>query len=360
MLRNFLTAALLLGATTVAIAQDSATAETSSPLGISGFVDVYFRYDFAKTKANNFTSFTNSHNSFELGMASLKLDHSFGKVAVVADLGFGKRAQEFSYNETDIVASIKQLYVSYSVSEWLKFTAGSWATHVGYELVDAPANRSYSMSYMFSYGPFSHTGLKADLTFGKHGFMVGVSNPTDYKSAPLDSKKYLLAQYSLAATDNLKFYLNYVGGERPSDSAQTNQIDLVATAQLSDKFSVGLNGSYFTSKLPEKTRSFSIDKEATSAWWGSALYLSYDPSAKFGLTLRSELFNDADQSNVFASADAGGKIFANTLSGNFRLGPLVIIPEFRIENASQRIYVDENGKPTKSAASALVAAVYTF
>jgi hypothetical protein len=291
-------------------------------------------------------------------MASLKLDHSFGKVAVVADLGFGKRAQEFSYNESGIVASIKQLNVSYAVNDWLKFTAGSWATHVGYELVDAPANRNYSMSYMFSYGPFSHTGLKADLTFGKHGFMVGVSNPTDYKSAPLDSKKYLLAQYSLAATDNLKFYLNYVGGERPSDSAQTNQLDLVATAQVSDKFSIGLNASYFTSKLPQKARS--INKESTSDWWGSALYLSYDPSAKFGLTLRSELFNDADQSNVFAAADTGGKIFANTLSGNFRLGPLVIIPELRVENASQSIYVDGNGKPTKSAASALVAAVYKF
>ena len=38
----------------------------------------------------------------------------------------------------------------------------SWATHVGYELVDAYLNRNYSMSYMFSYGPFFHTGIKAD------------------------------------------------------------------------------------------------------------------------------------------------------------------------------------------------------
>ena len=48
---------------------------------------------------NNFTSFTNSQNSFELGMASVRLDHSIGKVSVVADLGFGKRAEDFSYND---------------------------------------------------------------------------------------------------------------------------------------------------------------------------------------------------------------------------------------------------------------------
>ena len=46
---------------------------------------------------NNYTSFTNSQNSFELGMASIKADHSFGKASATIDLGFGRRAEEFSY-----------------------------------------------------------------------------------------------------------------------------------------------------------------------------------------------------------------------------------------------------------------------
>jgi hypothetical protein len=45
---------------------------------------------------NNYTSFTNSQNSFELGMASIKADYSIGKVDGVIDLGFGRRAEEFS------------------------------------------------------------------------------------------------------------------------------------------------------------------------------------------------------------------------------------------------------------------------
>ena len=81
-----------------ALAQDSTAA--TSPLSISGFVDVYYRFNFSNPKSdqgfNNLTSFTNSHNSFELGMASVKLEHTAGKVGFVADLGFGKRAAEFS------------------------------------------------------------------------------------------------------------------------------------------------------------------------------------------------------------------------------------------------------------------------
>ena len=48
---------------------------------------------------NNYTSFTNSQNSFELGMATIRADHSWAKAGVTVELGFGRRAQEFSYNE---------------------------------------------------------------------------------------------------------------------------------------------------------------------------------------------------------------------------------------------------------------------
>ena len=86
--------------------QDSTVAATEEPTPkpvISGSVDVYYRYNFANAKnvnggaTNNYTSFTNSQNSFELGMASVRLDHTVGKVSVVADLGFGKKAEDFSY-----------------------------------------------------------------------------------------------------------------------------------------------------------------------------------------------------------------------------------------------------------------------
>ena len=183
-------------------------------LSISGSVDAYYKYDFANTNANGFTSFTQTHNSFSLGMASVKFEHKGNKIGAVADFGFGQRASDFSYNDNGITQAIKQLYVSYSPAEWVKFTLGTWATHVGYELLDPQLNRNYSMSYMFTNGPFSHTGLKAEITKGKHGFMVGVANPTDYRVLPTGqiNKKFVIAQYSLAASDKVNIFVNYVGG----------------------------------------------------------------------------------------------------------------------------------------------------
>lgn len=72
------------------------TKKTSPPVTITGSVDGYYRYNFNNPKIspyNNLTSFTHSSNSFELGMASLRADHSFGKVSATVDLGFGKKSR---------------------------------------------------------------------------------------------------------------------------------------------------------------------------------------------------------------------------------------------------------------------------
>src|SRR5687767_9623866 len=183
-------------------AQDSTK---KSALSITGSVDAYYRYNFQNVKdtpyatTNNYASFTNSQNSFELGMASVKAEYTTGKVTGVVDLGFGRRADEFSYNDKNsfLGTAIKQAYVSLAASDKLKFTMGKWATHVGYELVDAYLNRNYSMSYMFSFGPFFHTGLKAEYTAGNFGFMLGVANPTDNVTASF-SKKMIIGQVSAA------------------------------------------------------------------------------------------------------------------------------------------------------------------
>jgi len=342
-------------------AQDST--EKKGNLTLSGSADTYYRFNFQNAKdsghTNNYTSFTNSQNSFELGMASIKADYSIGKVDGVIDLGFGRRAEEFSYNDGDLdqnkngftsLTAIKQAYISYAPSTKVKFTMGKWFTHVGYEVPDAYLNRNYSMDYMFSYGPFFHTGLKMDVTLNSNfGFMIGVPNPTDFSSASF-AKKNFIGQVHLATTNSkVNAYINYVGGKDMSD-ATVNQFDLVATGTISGKFSVGYNGSV---KIVEPNGGRS------DSWWGSAIYLNYDPSAAFGLTARGEYFGDDK-----GVAGFGTNIFDVTLSGNIRISNLTILPEFRLDAAKDPLFFKENdpsnAPSAKSTGTFILAATYHF
>jgi hypothetical protein len=207
------------------------------------------------------------------------------------------------------------------------------------------------MSYMFSYGPFLHTGVKADLTAGKSGFMLGVSNPTDFKSASF-ARKFLIGQYSYAG-DKVKLYLNYQGGTFDA-ATKINQIDAVITGAISDKFSIGYNGTVQGVKTRSDLGSKFGDSES---WWGSALYLNVDPTSTFGLTLRGEYF---DNNKAILSALPTGSIFETTLSANFKINGLTIIPELRLDNAETEAFIDRSGAMKKSTVSGLIAAVYKF
>jgi len=365
---SFSLIAIVCSFSTWAQTKDTTKAAAPAPvLSITGSADFFYRYDFNKNKnqtpvsateaASSLTSFTHAHDQFNVGMASVKLEHKTAKMDMVADLGFGQRAQEFAYNDNGVVQAIKQLYISYSPTAWVKFTGGTWATHIGYEVLDAYANRNYSMSYMFTNGPFSHTGVRADFTVGKSGIMIGVSNPTDYRNVPanLENNKNLIAQYSYAPSDNFKLYLNYVGGRDATD-AKVHQYDLVLTAKANSVFSLGFNGTVNKSSYPS-------DNYATGhTWWGSALYLNLDPQPWFGLTLRSEYFSDKDGIKLHptSGANPGSKVFANTLSALFKVDGFTFIPEFRYDHGSETLFTKNDGTQTKSGASLLVAAIYSF
>ncbi len=364
---------IFISLTTALIAFSAHSQDSTRTFVISGSADGYYRYNFNDPKGgtNNYTSFTNSQNSFELGMATVRADASAmsGKLSATADLGFGRRAEEFSYpdgsgypvgtgNKFNTLAAVKQLYINYTPGKYWTFTIGKWATHIGYEVLDAYANRNYSMDYMFSYGPFSHTGIKAQYAKGNFGLMVGIANPSDNVTTA-SSTKTLIGQLS-DSVGSFKLYLNYQGffgsnlGLNPMGLKSMNQIDLVGSTAVSSKFGIGFNGTV-------QFRTTVADTAQT--WWGAAVYLNYDPSAKIGWTLRGEYLGNSDY-----ALGLGKDMTDLTLSMNYRVGSqFTIIPELRFDGsgmasngASGIFYKADGSTPTNSTFTGLLAVVYKF
>ena len=127
------------------------------------------------------------------------------------------------------------------------------------------------------------------------------------------------------------------------------QGDVVLTYALSDKFSLGYNGALQSVKLSDSVKHWS-----NSTWWGSALYLNVDPVSWFGLTLRGEYLGDDDQ---FLGL---GNAFEGTLSANFRIDNLTIIPELRLDNAKNEIFYKSPTQMGKSTGTFVLAATYHF
>ncbi len=298
---------------------------------ISGSVDTY--YQTYLTAADDLeqsfgTSFANE-TGFALGMANLIASYNGKKAGVVADVVFGPRGESAasSYN-------LNRLYAYWNVSETTTLTMGRFNTYLGYEVIAPAGNFNYSMSYLFSNGPFSHVGLKADFALSDDfSLMLAVINPTDVNNNLVGS--YAFGAQLGYAGQFLNFYYD-------DKDVLGFEADYTGGFNVSEKIYLGINAAYQTMN--------------SKGFYGAALYPQYTISDTFGLGLRGELFGYHMKDN-----DNPSSVLSLTLTGNYAIEGLIIKPEIRIDSwHNNQPYLDSQAMATKSLAGITIAAIYAF
>jgi len=305
--------------------------EPAPTFSVAGSVDTYFR----SSEAAPGTSFANLPG-FSMGMANIIMSYEGEKSGFVADLVYGPRGADAVFNSTGSANIVNQLYAYYNLSDSFTLTMGNFNTFLGYEVISPVANFNYSTSYMFSYGPFSHSGIKADLALSDDAsLMLGVLNSTDYtESQPIGEDFMIGVQLGLFGQ-----YINYLGG----GTAGVSQIDFTGGIDLGDSFFLGVNAT-----------SYSDDNDVEFS--GFALYPQYTFSDSFALGARFESFTE--NGNLGALGDGDNTSF--TITGSITSGNLMIKPEIRTDTASAKFYTDADGAATDSLSVFMVAAIYSF
>ncbi|MDF0706481.1 porin [Flagellimonas okinawensis] len=320
--------------------------ETTPKFSFSGTVDAYYRANITAPNDEDAiapgSSFANLPG-FSLGMANLIAAYEGEKVGFVADLVFGPRGTDAIFASPMYSATgdiVNQLYVYWNVSDAVTLTFGNFNTFLGYEVISPAANFNYSTSYLFSYGPFSHTGLKADFDLGNEwSAMVAVMNPTDLTEFNPTGDYAVGAQLGYSGQ-----FLNFLYSQGGFE------IDYTGGFDLSDEFYLGINAAHFS--MEDDGGSFT----------GVALYPQYAVSETFSLGLRGEYFMEGDYFGAIGASDAEGdsSVLALTLTGSATIGNLILKPEIRLDSASEDAFIDNDLAPTSSLASVLFAAIYSF
>ena len=351
----------------------------------SGSVDTYFHSSFGTTNAAYgdisapATAFSDL-KGFGLGMANLIASYSGDRVGFTADLVFGPRGRAAVFTSPQGI--VNQMYAYYKLTDKVTLNLGQFNTFLGYEVISPAVNFHYSTSYMFSYGPFSHTGLRADFDLG--GGMVAklaVMNPTDLvEFNPVNT--YTLGAQLGHSNDAGGVWLNLIYGDQDGNLEETDpafdengelitsagnlfQVDLTTGWNLTEKFYLGLNTSYQTVAAGEGfiAEGDIQDSDGDAAtFMGVALYPKVSLSETFALGLRAEYLGVTNgHLGIFAMDDDGkGSVMEYTLSGNYTVGNLTFIPEFRIDMTSEDSFADADGKATNMMPSLNLAAVYKF
>lgn len=300
-------------------------------LSLSGTVDAYYQTNLTSPDdlGDSFgTSFANE-TGFALGMANLVAAYDMEKTGVVADVVFGPRGESAvgGYN-------LNQLYAYWNVTETTTLTMGRFNTYLGYEVISPAGNFNYSTSYMFSSGPFSMVGLKADFDLGSDfSLMLAFMNPTDVNNNTTGG--YALGAQLGYAGQFLNLYYD-------DDEVLGFEIDYTGGFDLSEELFLGINAAYQVSD--------------DAGFYGAALYPQYTFSDSLSIGLRSELFgyHEKDEEDL-------PSVFSTTLTGSYTLENLTIKPEIRLDAWSEaEPYFNNDGVDTDSLATFTIAAIYTF
>lgn len=320
--------------------------ETEKKLTFSGSVDAYYRTNLTGPNGEDAiapeTSFANL-DGFALGMANLVASYEGEKVGFVADLVFGPRGEDAVFLSPFLRPGgssniVNQLYAYWNVSDKVTLTIGNFNTFLGYEVISPTANFNYSTSYLFSWGPFSHTGIKADFALSEDvSLMLGVFNDTDATEYNFTGDYAVGAQLGYSGQ-----YLNVLYD--PSFF----EIDFTGGFDVSDDFFLGINAAYLSGE------------DDGPGFTGVALYPQLATSENFTLGLRGEYFAEDGAFGAIGTGVDDSSVIAATLTGSYVIDNLTIKPELRLDSASDDAFLDNDRMATKSLGSFVLAAIYQF
>ncbi len=342
--------ALLFLINTVALSQEKEEEEKEEKkISFSGSIDAYYRTNLNGPNDEDAvapgSSFANLPG-FALGMANLIVSYEGEKVGFVADLVYGPRGEDATFNSPLLRPEgssniINQLYAYWNVSESVKLTLGNFNTFLGYEVISPTGNFNYSTSYLFSYGPFSHTGLKADIALSDDfSLMLAVMNPTDATEFNPTGNYAFGAQLGYADQ-----FLNFL----LDDGAF--EIDYTGGVDLSEKFFLGINAALYDN---------GDSGDAKIGFAGVALYPQLSTSENFAIGLRGEYFVETNDFGAIGTGVEDSSVITATLTANIKVGDLTIIPEVRLDSSSDNFFIDSDLDAQKSLSSFVLAAVYKF
>jgi len=360
--------------------------DSTKTFTLSGSVDTYFRTAFG---TENYvyggyapsTSFAEL-KGFSLGMVNLIAAYQGEKVGFVGDLVFGPRGKAAVFGTASGQAIINQMFAYYKLSDAVTLNMGQFNTFLGYEVISPAVNFHYSTSYLFSWGPFNHTGLRADFAFG-NGMVakLAVMNPTDIvEFNPVNT--YTFGAQIGKTSDAGGIWFNFLygdqdgtldeqddyldeNGELVTSAGTLFQGDVTLGYNLSETFYLGLNASYQTVATGEEFTGPGaiVDTQGdASSFVGVAVYPKIALSESFALGLRAEYFSIMENHlGIIGLDDNGdGNVVEFTLSGNYKVGGFTFIPEFRVDKTSEDSFLDSDGDATDMMPSLTFAAVYKF
>jgi Putative beta-barrel porin-2, OmpL-like. bbp2 len=323
-----------------------------SKIDVTGFVDVYYGYNFNEVDPTVARTFDVQHNTFSLSLAEIAFAKGVtpeSRVGFRVDLDFGKTADivasfEPAPDGKETFKNIQQAYGSLLTGK-VTWDVGKFVTLHGAEVIESGDNWNYSRSILFGYAiPFYHVGVRGTIAATDKvtlaGFLVNGWN----NDSEINGDKTFAVSATIKPSPKFTWVINdMVGKETPDSDDTRNLFDTTLTLVPTSRVSLMANFDYGT--------------EGDVSWWGIAGYAKLQARPNWALVGRYEYTDDTDGGFM----TFGTKVQSLTVtSDHLVLGGLKLRLEYRTDFADDPIFAKDDGSSKDSQTTLTVGLVYGF
>lgn len=331
---------------------DSATIWQQKPIiTLSGFVDVFYVYDFNEPATNFRQPFFfnhNRHNEFNVNLGFVKLNLEHPKYRANLALQTGTYANDNYAAEPNLLRNIFEATIGISLNKknnlWLD--AGILPSHIGFESAISIDNQTLTRSLLAENSPYFLSGAK--LTF----------NPTDkWEIAGLlvngwqriqrldgNSLPSFGTQVNFKPTDKTTLnWSTFIGTDEPDTTRRMRYFNnLYAQFQFTDK--IGLTAGFDIGAQQRTKGSSNYDP-----WFSPVLIGQFTINKNWKTAIRVEYYQD--QTGVIIPTGTSNGFKTTGFSWNFDYSPVSAIAcrlEGRWLNSADNIFETKTTTPTNN------------
>lgn len=250
-------------------------------------------------------------------------------------------------------ADLTQAYMSYATGG-LTVIAGKFATLAGAELITSPSNTEYSRAWMFGWGPYTHTGVRATYVINDVvSVIAGVNNGFDQTYATTNSKTTELS-LALAPSDMFSLNItNYHGKEMATVAGTRNYTDVLATLNATSK----LNFVADYANATQDGATLATGAIGKAKWKALATYVNFQATDAVKLSFRHEGFNDPDgyRSGIAQNLKSNTVDVAYAVDKSF-----MVRAEVRKDTSDVSSFLKSDGTATNTQTSYSLESIYQF
>ncbi|MCZ8229206.1 porin [Flavobacterium sp.] len=346
-MKKILVSAFLAFGFTTIYAQEA----SKSPLTFSGYIDLYYSYDFGKPDNHTKPGFIynyNKSNEVNLNLGIAKMNYSKENVRANFALMAGTYAQYNMAAEQDLLQNVFEANVGVKISKehnlWID--AGVMPSHIGFESAIGKDCMTLTRSIGADNTPYYETGVKIGYTSASEKWYLAAMYLNGWQRIQkMDGNQTPAFGTQVTFKPSASLSLNwstYVGNEQPDIDKKWRYFnDFFGTFKVTEKTSVIAGFDIGAQQSAKGSSDYDV-------WYNPSVIVQYKPTDKIQLAARGEYYQDKNGVMIATGTPNGFKTYGFSANFDYLVANNIM---FRLEarslNSKDDIFL-KNNNPTNS------------